>query len=84
VREDDLPPLPAGEYYRFQLIGLRAVDAAGGTLGTVAGIIETGANDVLRIERDDQPELLVPLLDTTVVAVDLAARTITLDPPDWR
>jgi 16S rRNA processing protein RimM len=84
VREDDLPPLPAGEYYRFQLVGLRAVDASGTALGTVAEIIETGANDVLRIERDDQPELLVPLLDTTVVAVDLAAGAITLDPPDWR
>jgi 16S rRNA processing protein RimM len=84
VGEDDLPPLPAGEYYRFQLVGLRAVDASGTALGTVAEIIETGANDVLRIERDDQPELLVPLLDTTVVAVDLAAGAITLDPPDWR
>jgi 16S rRNA processing protein RimM len=84
VREDELPPLPAGEYYRFQLIGLTAVDRAGVTLGTVAEVIETGANDVLRIERPDAPELLVPLLDSTVLEVDLAALRITLDPPDWR
>lgn len=84
VRESDLPPLPRGEYYRFQLVGLTAVDAAGRALGTVAEIIETGANDVLRIDSPQTKELLVPMLAQTVLSVDLDAKRIVLDPPDWR
>ena len=44
VPESDLPPLPEGEYYRFQLIGLTVTDRDGNVLGTLDEVIETGAN----------------------------------------
>lgn len=85
VPEQDLPSLPAGQFYRHQLEGLQAFDRAGHALGVVVEIIETGAqNDVLRIEHHGRPDLLVPLLADTLVSVDLDAGRIVLDPPDWR
>ena len=47
VRTADLPPLPDGDYYHHQVIGLNVVDEAGRLLGKVTEILETGANDVL-------------------------------------
>jgi 16S rRNA processing protein RimM len=40
VRTDSLPPLPEGEYYFHQLIGLSVVDPQGVRLGRIAEIIE--------------------------------------------
>ncbi|SFM45226.1 16S rRNA processing protein RimM [Thermodesulforhabdus norvegica] len=46
VPERELPETGEGEYYYYQLIGLDVVSQEGDYLGTLTGIIETGANDV--------------------------------------
>jgi 16S rRNA processing protein RimM len=84
IHEDELPPLPAGEYYRYQLIGLDVLDASGEAIGTLAEVIETGSNDVYRVRRTDGGDLLLPALDDVVLSVDLQARRMTVDPPAWR
>ena len=45
-----LPPLEEGEYYHADLIGLTAVDASGNPVGTVTGVENYGAGDLLEIE----------------------------------
>ncbi len=68
-------PLPAGEYYHHQLLGLAAVDQRGAPLGRVARILETGAHDVLLIAGGE--ERLVPYVPgETVLAVELGAGRI--------
>jgi 16S rRNA processing protein RimM len=84
VPEGDLPLLPEGAYYRFQVIGLTVVDRAGVTIGTLEGIIDTGANDVYRVRTPEGGELLLPALVDVVLDVDLEAGRMTVDPPDWR
>ena len=84
VPEASLPRLPEGEYYRYQLIGLTVVDRAGAVLGTLDEIIETGANDVYRVHPETGADLLLPALADVVVSVDLAARRMVVDPPEWR
>jgi 16S rRNA processing protein RimM len=84
VPEDALPPLPEGEYYRFQLLGLTVTDRDGNVLGTLDEIIETGANDVYRVHPADGPDILVPALADVVLSVDLASRRMVVDPPEWR
>ena len=84
VPESDLPPLPAGEYYRFQLIGLTVVERDGIVLGTLDEIIETGANDVYRVHAADDGDVLLPALADVIVSVDLAAKRMVVDPPEWR
>lgn len=83
VPESDLPPLPEGEYYRFQLIGLTVVDRDGRALGTLDEVIETGSNDVYRVHPSTGPDLLLPALADVVVSVDLAAHRMVVDPPEW-
>lgn len=84
VPEADLPALPAGEYYRFQLIGLAVVARDGSSIGVLAEVIETGANDVYRLETPDGAGVLLPALDDVIVEIDLAKKRMVVDPPDWR
>jgi 16S rRNA processing protein RimM len=84
IPEEDLPPLPEGEYYRFQLLGLTVVDRDGAVLGTLDEIIETGANDVYRVHAAEGADVLLPALGDVIVSVDLDTRRMIVDPPDWR
>lgn len=84
VREEDLPALPEGEFYRFQLIGMAVVDADGAAIGVLEEVIETGANDVYRVRTADGSDVLLPALDDVVLRVDVAARTMTVAPMEWR
>jgi 16S rRNA processing protein RimM len=84
VPEGDLPPLPEGEYYRFQLVGLDVFSLDGARLGVVEEVLETGANDVYRVRKPDGSEILIPALTHVVMEVDLTAKRIVVDPPEWR
>ena len=84
IPEVELPPLPDGEFYRFQLIGLTVVARDGALLGTLDEIIETGANDVYRVHPAEGADLLLPALADVIVSTDLAAKRMVVDPPEWR
>ncbi len=84
IPEAELPPLPDGEYYRFQLLGLTVVSGDGTPLGTLEEIIETGANDVYRVHPSEGADLLLPALADVIVSIDLAEKRMVVDPPEWR
>lgn len=69
----DRPPLPEGDYYHHQLLGLSVVSDSGASLGVISAILETGANDVLVVRPERGPELLLPLIESVVLQVDLEA-----------
>ena len=50
VPEECLPPTSEGEYYHFQLIGLRVETAGREEIGILRSIIETGSNDVYVVD----------------------------------
>ncbi len=79
VRSDDRPALPEGDYYHHQIVGLRVVDKSGVTIGTIMEILETGANDILVVEKEDRSELLVPVIDSVVLKIDLPAGEVCVD-----
>jgi len=58
--EGDFPPLPEGECYQFQIIGMEVLTESGEQLGTVQDIIETGGNDVYEVARENGTTLLIP------------------------
>jgi 16S rRNA processing protein RimM len=74
-----LPEPEPGAAYAFQLVGLTVRTEDGRTLGTLEGILETGANPVYVVRGDR--ERLLPAPPEFVKAVDLEARTITLALP---
>ena len=55
-----LPPLGDGEYYHADLIGLPCLDEAGTLLGTVAGIENFGAGDLLEVLLPTGKRSLIP------------------------
>jgi len=67
----DRPPLPEGDYYHHQIIGLHVLSDQGVSLGTVSEILETGANDVFAIRPKNGPEILVPDTDEVILKIDL-------------
>lgn len=70
----DRPPLPEGEFYHHQIIGLRVVSDEGQALGVVSEILETGANDVCVVRPLIGSEILLPLIDPVVLQIDLEKR----------
>lgn len=72
----NLPPLPEGEYYHHQLIGMRVLSDQSQELGYLTEIISTPANDVYLIRRPDGTELLLPAIESVVLKIDLQQREI--------
>jgi 16S rRNA processing protein RimM len=72
-----LPPLEEGEYYHTDLIGLQALDRNGNGVGTVVGVENYGAGDLLEIEESSGKRSLIPFREGIA---DLEAGRIVLDP----
>jgi len=82
VARDALPPLAANELYWAEVEGLAVVNREGVVLGTVVGMLDTGAHPVLRVRGADRPgERLIPWVEAYVDEVDAAARRVTVDWP---
>jgi 16S rRNA processing protein RimM len=83
IYRSQLPPAAADEYYWSDLVGLQVITCDGRELGIVDHLFETGANDVMVINGEQ--EYLVPFITGQVVeSVDLEARLIRVDwDPDF-
>jgi 16S rRNA processing protein RimM len=77
VSADESPDDPE-EFYDYQLIGLRAIDAAGTEVGRVGSVLHLPAHDVIVVERGGR-EALVPFVSQHVPSVDVAGGTVTID-----
>lgn len=82
--------LPAGEYYRRDLIGCAVVTEGGETIGRVTAV--DGERTASRlVVTGGRGEVLIPLAEE-ICSVDLAGKRITVRPPeglldlngDWR
>jgi 16S rRNA processing protein RimM len=76
VARAELPPLREGEYYHADLLGLIAVAESGEAIGTVVGIENFGAGDVLEIEKSDGKRFMVPMRPEAVPVWDDTTLTI--------
>jgi 16S rRNA processing protein RimM len=81
VPETDAVRLPRGAYFWHQIIGLRVRTTSGELLGSVAAIMETGANDVyvVRKEPPERGELLLPAIKDVIKKIDLRRGEITVE-----
>jgi 16S rRNA processing protein RimM len=80
----ELPKTGDDEFYWADLIGLEVVNTVGERLGKVAGLIETGANAVLRVVDDEGAERLLPFVAAVVLAVEKEAGRIRVEwGSDW-
>jgi 16S rRNA processing protein RimM len=79
--EECLPPTSEGEYYHYQLIGLRVETAGGREIGILRGIIETGSNDVYVVAYETK-EILIPAIAEVILEVDLQRGKLVIEPPE--
>src|SRR4051795_10365456 len=74
----DATPDDPDEFYDHQLIGLAVHDLEGTLLGSVAGLVHGGAQDLLRVTTPDGREALVPFVKALVPEVDLVGGRIVV------
>jgi 16S rRNA processing protein RimM len=81
VPRDAFPQPSANEYYWADLLGMAVVNREAVGFGSVAGILETGANDVLVVQEEGEAgrERLIPFIADVVLEVDVASRIIRVD-----
>jgi len=77
IYRNQLVKLKKGEYYWSDLEGLAVETTTGVDLGKVAWLFETGNNDVLVVEGDQ--ERYIPYIDDVVVRVDLQTAQMVVD-----
>lgn len=78
ISEDTAPQLPEGEFFHFQLLGLRVISQQGEELGHVSEIIQTGSNDVYLVS-DGKGEILIPAVAQVVREIDLDAGLMVVE-----
>jgi 16S rRNA processing protein RimM len=76
-----IPPLPAGTFYRHDLVGCEVRDVSDAVVGRVTDVHGPIDRSHLVVEGP-RGEVLIPLVDHICVRVDPAARLIVVDPPD--
>ena len=78
INKNQLPTLSHDEYYWTDLQGLTVFTESGLKLGIVDHLLATGANDVLIVKDDSDPQktLAIPYLDHTINQVNLADKTL--------
>lgn len=75
------PSLPKGEFYSDEVIGFEVIDSILGSLGTVKGILETGANRHLVVQREAR-EVLIPLNGPFITHFSKAKKSIQVEIPE--
>lgn len=83
IGRSSFPTAGSDEFYWVDLIGLSVINREEQTLGTVVGLIDTGAHSVLRVlpegGKGEADERLIPFVAQYVDDVSLEARRIRVD-----
>ena len=74
VTRENAVPLARDEYFIADLIGLNVVSDEGEELGIIDDVLQTGANDVYIIKKDNTEDLLVPAIHDCIKKVDIEGK----------
>jgi 16S rRNA processing protein RimM len=78
-----LPKHGEDEWYAADLIGLAVVDPQGASLGTVVGVHNFGASDIIEVApADGGTNLLVAFTEVAVPEVDMENGRLVVVPPE--
>ncbi|UCC90432.1 MAG: 16S rRNA processing protein RimM [Dehalococcoidia bacterium] len=79
IHHSQLQPLPEGQYYHFQLIGLEVQTTRGERLGNITEILTVESNDIY-VVSGNRGEILIPAIEDVVKSVDLNKGCIIIEP----
>ncbi len=75
--EEEAVPLPEGQYYWFELIGMEVESESGEKLGRITDIFPTGSNDVY-VMRSGRREIYLPATKEVIRLVDRKAKRMVI------
>ena len=78
IHHSQLEPLPEGQYYHFQVIGLEVWTTRGEFLGNITDIISSKSNDNYVVSGADG-EIIIPAIEDVVKSVDIDKGRITIE-----
>jgi len=79
IHHSQLQPLPEGQYYHFQLIGLEVQTTQGELLGNITEILTAESNDIY-VVNGARGEILIPAIEDVVKSIDLNKGRIVIEP----
>ena len=83
VPSSERAELPAGEYFRSDLLGFSIILASTGEpLGKVTGFEQYGGPMLLAVQANEGKEVLIPFVEAICLKVDLDGQSILVDPPE--
>ena len=74
-------PLPEGEFYHFQLIGMEVWTTQGELVGSISEVLSGESNDSYVVSRNSG-EVLIPAIDDVVKSVDTDEGRVTIEAID--
>jgi 16S rRNA processing protein RimM len=81
--ESELKKRVDGGSYPHEVLGMKVVDETGKPIGNLREVLLTGANDVYVVETPEGEEVLIPAIESVILKVDAASKTMTVRPPEW-
>jgi 16S rRNA processing protein RimM len=82
IEREKLPAAGENEYYIEDLIGLSVRDRSGNAIGTVAGLQNFGAGNLLDIQPTGGESFYLPFTRENIVKVDVAGKAVTVEIPE--
>jgi 16S rRNA processing protein RimM len=82
IERDNLPDedLDEDEFFYADLEGLEAIDDTGKSYGSVTGVFDFGAGDLLELKGPGRRPVLIPFTEWSVLEIDLEAGKLVVDP----
>jgi 16S rRNA processing protein RimM len=78
IQKEDLPALEAGEFYHFELEGLKVFTDTDKYVGTVTEVHNYPTTSALEITKENGGSLIVPITDEGVKEINREAGTIII------
>jgi len=78
-----LPKTEEDEFLYSDLVGLKAEGLDGAVVGTVRGVADFGAGELLDIGLASGGSIMIPFTKAAVPVVDIAGGKLVVDPPEY-
>ena len=76
VTRENAVPLGENEYFIADLIGLKVISDDDEELGVIDDVLQTGANDVYIVKKEQTPDLLIPAIKDCIKNVNIEEGTM--------
>ncbi len=78
VTRENAVKLKKDEYFIADLLGMQVVTETGEAFGTLEDVIQTGANDVYVVKREDGSKVLLPAIRECILKIDMEQNVMTV------